>query len=167
MDKEQRAALRKVAEEATPGPWIGCGPSFGDALPKYLNEVTIDREGDEDDGYQICRPPVGLDDKCSADFAYIAAANPQAILQLLDHIEALERDAGRERKKYSGAIYSEAQYLAAQQRTAEACAKVVDSLRELYRNQASGAYDGTYDFKQIAAEEIIETIRNGEWREYL
>jgi uncharacterized protein YukE len=41
----------------------------------------------------------------------------------------------------------------------EKCAKETDAMRSMYRNQASGAYDGTYDCKQIAAEEIIEEIR--------
>ena len=40
----------------------------------------------------------------------------------------------------------------------ERCAKEADAMRSVYRHQSSGAYDGTYDLKQIAAEEIIEEI---------
>lgn len=97
MTPEQLKELRKAAEEATPGPWIGCGPSFGDYMPAYLNEVVVDRQGEEDDCYEVCRSPAGLDKESSCDMAYIAAANPATILQLLDYVESLERDAARYR----------------------------------------------------------------------
>ena len=84
--------LRRLAQAATPGPWIGCGPSFGESLPKYLNEVVVDREGDEDDGYSICNAPIGLDEEHSADMAFIAAANPAVINELLDRLEAAEEE---------------------------------------------------------------------------
>lgn len=85
--------LRRLAQAATPGPWSGCGPSFGESLPKYLNEVVVDREGDEDDGYSICNAPIGMDEEHSADMAFIAAANPAAVSELLDRLEAAESDA--------------------------------------------------------------------------
>lgn len=97
MTPEQLSELRKAAEEATPGPWIGCGPSFGDYKPAYLNEVIVDREGDEDDCYEVCRSPAGLDKEASCDMMYIATASPTTILQLLDYVESLERDAARYR----------------------------------------------------------------------
>ena len=84
--------LRRLAQAATPGPWIGCGPSFGESLPKYLNEVVVDREGDEDDGYSICNAPIGLDEEHSADMAFIAAANPATVSELLDRLEVAEKD---------------------------------------------------------------------------
>ena len=83
--------LRQLAQAATPGPWIGCGPSFGGSLPKYLNEVAVDREGDEDDGYSICNTPIGLDEERSTDMAFIAAANPATVSELLDRLEEAER----------------------------------------------------------------------------
>ena len=86
--------LRRLAQAATPGPWIAAGPSFGESLPKYLNEVAVDREGDEDDGYSICNTPIGLDEELSADMAFIAAANPATVIELLDRLEAAEK--GRE-----------------------------------------------------------------------
>ena len=82
--------LRRLAQAATPGPWIAAGPSFGESLPKYLNEVVVDREGDEDDGYSICNTPIGLE--LSSDMAFIAAANPAAISELLDRLEVAEKD---------------------------------------------------------------------------
>ena len=84
--------LRRLAQAATPGPWIATGPSFGGSLPKYLNEVVVDREGDEGDGYSICNTPIGLDEECSDDMAFIAAANPAAISELLDRLEAAETE---------------------------------------------------------------------------
>ena len=83
--------LRRLAQAATPGPWIAAGPSFGESLPKYLNEVIVDREGDEDDGYSICNAPIGLNEERSDDMAFIAEANPLAIEELLDRLEAAEK----------------------------------------------------------------------------
>ena len=84
--------LRRLAQAASPGPWIAAGPSFGESLPKYLNEVVIDRAGDEDDGYSICGAPLGLDKEGSDDMAFVAAANPATITELLDRLEAAESD---------------------------------------------------------------------------
>ena len=84
--------LRRLARAASPGPWIAAGPSFGESLPKYLNEVVIDRAGDEDDGYSICGAPLGLDKEGSDDMAFVAAANPATITELLDRLESAESD---------------------------------------------------------------------------
>lgn len=77
--------LRKLAMAATPGPWIAAGPSFGAALPKYCNEVLVDRAGDEDDTYTIAQSVSGLDTEpqTTADMAFIAAANPATVLRLI------------------------------------------------------------------------------------
>ena len=83
--------LRRLVQAATPGPWIAAGPSFGESLPKYLNEVVVDREGDEDDCYSICGASIGLDKEGSDDMAFIAAVNPSAISELLDRLEAAEK----------------------------------------------------------------------------
>ena len=85
--------LRRLAQAATPGPWIAAGPSFGESLPKYLNEVVIDRAGDEDDGYSICGAPLGLDKEGSDDMAFVAAANPATTPELLDRLESAESGA--------------------------------------------------------------------------
>jgi len=52
-------------------------------------------------------------------------------------------------------LYTEAQYIAAQQRTAEACAKVCDKI------------DEEYEGEDVLGTWCSEAIRNGEWREYL
>lgn len=75
--------LEQLAKAATPGPWIGAGPSFGDAMPKFINEVLVDRPDEEDDSYEICRSPFCFEDGASNDLRYIAAANPSAISELI------------------------------------------------------------------------------------
>lgn len=88
------AELKKLAEAATPGPWIAAGPSFGGDFPVYCEEVVVDREHDDDDGYGICQAPTGLEKESTHDMSYIAAANPAAILKLLainaELVEALK-----------------------------------------------------------------------------
>ena len=117
--------LRRRLQAATPGPWIAAGPSFGESLPKYLNEVVIDRAGDEDDGYSICNPPIGLDEELSTDMAFIAAANPSAISELLDRLEAAESDA-LEQARLNGMGASREAALMAKLEAAEAAWKVSD-----------------------------------------
>lgn len=87
MDKEQRAALRKLAEEATPGPWM-----------RLFGERTVyDRMEDGCRGNAIVRADLGYSIQDTLNIDYIAAANPSTILQLLDYIETLEKDAARYR----------------------------------------------------------------------
>lgn len=52
--------LESLAKEATPGPWIACGPSFGASQPKFLNEVVVDRPAEDDDGYTVAQSISGL-----------------------------------------------------------------------------------------------------------
>lgn len=92
MNQEQRAALRKLAEEATPGPWY-C---------KHKNEVwssIVLDEGSDCGFIDAWSSPIIEDVQCSAEqlSSYIAAANPSTILSMLDYIDALEKDAGRYR----------------------------------------------------------------------
>ena len=75
--------LEELAKAATTGPWIGAGPSFGAAMPKFINEVLVDRPDEEDDSYEICRSPYYFEDGASNDLLYIAAANPSAISELI------------------------------------------------------------------------------------
>lgn len=66
ITKEQRDALRKAAEAATPGPW-----TVGGSGNQYtINEVSTNVE---------------------ANFDFIAAANPVAVLAVLDDIDALTK----------------------------------------------------------------------------
>ena len=82
------AELARLAEAATAGPWVAAGPSFGADSARYLEEVLVDREGDEDDTYTVCAAPAGLrdDPQTTADMAFIAAASPDAVLALIDQI---------------------------------------------------------------------------------
>ena len=89
--------LERLAESATQGPWVACGPSFGAALPKYLNEVVVDDPDSEEDGIEICQPPTGLDKESSRDMEFIAAANPSVVLELVRRLRESEKDAARYR----------------------------------------------------------------------
>jgi len=82
--------LEAAALAATPGPWIACGPSFGGPKPRYLNEVCVDREEDEDDGYSVCDAPKTMEKESSEDMAYIAASNPAVVLELIRRLRAAE-----------------------------------------------------------------------------
>ena len=68
----------------------GCGPSFGGPKPRYLNEVCVDREEDEDDGYSVCDAPKTMEKESSEDMAYIAASNPAVVLELIRRLRAAE-----------------------------------------------------------------------------
>ena len=83
--------LERLAEAATQGPWIACGPSFGAALPKYLNEVVVDNPDSEEDGIEICQSPTGLEKESSRDMEFIAAANPAVVLELVRRLREAER----------------------------------------------------------------------------
>ena len=88
------AALRKVAEAATPGPWwthhstpseVWCGD---EALTLHL-----DQEGGTDDEWEAWER-VGtrsIGDFGEADAAHVAAFDPPTALALLDRLEAAER----------------------------------------------------------------------------
>ena len=80
--------LRRLAQAATPGPWVSQGRYIG--TPRhmsYIGEVR-DQCGNWSDT-----------EKSRADSAFIAAANPAAVSELLDRLEAAEkeRDALRAR----------------------------------------------------------------------
>ena len=90
--------LERLAESATQGPWIACGPSFGAALPKYLNEVVVDNPDSEEDGIEICQSPTGLEKESSRDMEFIGAANPAVVLELVRRLREAENDAWRYRK---------------------------------------------------------------------
>lgn len=76
MDKDKLNELKELAEKATPGPWI------------Y----------DEEDGTIEPLETVGLrsiiaEPTYSNDAAFIAAANPQTVLELIAEIERREKEA--------------------------------------------------------------------------
>ena len=82
--------LKALAEKATPGPWIAAGPSFGAEHAVYYEDVVVDREGDEDDTFQVCQSPTGLEEQSSNDMEFIGAANPAAILTLIADLESAQ-----------------------------------------------------------------------------
>lgn len=86
MNQEQRAALYKLAEEATPGPWSKYLNTMDDAIVRKMNEA----------GYEQCVISYKSHYK---NANYIAAANPKVIRELLDYIETLEKDAAHKQAR--------------------------------------------------------------------
>lgn len=79
--------LRRLAQEATPGPWkmlpVGDGrQKFAVADSEFLSILTVTDEGGATFG-------TVYDD---ADAEFIAAANPASISELLDRVEAAEKE---------------------------------------------------------------------------
>ena len=82
-----------IAAGPTAGPWVACGPSFGDPLPRWLDCVV--QPDHEDGGAIIALADTGIQDAGIADMAYIAAADPQTIAALLAALDEARRDAER------------------------------------------------------------------------
>ena len=85
-----RAAL---AAGPTAGPWVACGPSFGDPLPRWLDCVV--QPDDEDGGITIARADDGFAGCGTADMAYIAAADPATIAALLAALDDARADLAK------------------------------------------------------------------------
>lgn len=86
--------LRRLAQAATPGPWkmllIGDGrQKFAVADSEFLSILTVTDEGGATFGTMY-------DD---ADAKFITAANPAAITELLDRLEAAEKERDALRAK--------------------------------------------------------------------
>jgi hypothetical protein len=76
-------ALRELAAKATPGPWS--------AVNWTCHAPTTIKGGA--DGEMVVAETTGFGryaDECAVDAVFIAAANPEAVLSLLDYITALE-----------------------------------------------------------------------------
>lgn len=71
--------LRRVAEVATPGPWV----QRGRADPTMVLESR--------NGYRVADCLYGEHPCTSPDAEFIAAANPATVLALLDRVERLEK----------------------------------------------------------------------------
>ena len=85
--------LRRLAQVATPGPWVSHGRYIG--TPRhmsYIGEVR-DQCGNWSDT-----------EKSRADAAFIAAANPAAISELLDRFEAAEKERDWNAERFEEAI---------------------------------------------------------------
>lgn len=81
LTSEQLADLRAKAEAATPGPWITSKAPTGIWVEAPESAVAL--VGDSFSGRE--QGPLNA--------AFIAAANPATILQLLDMVESLETEA--------------------------------------------------------------------------
>jgi hypothetical protein len=68
--------LKRLASEATPGPWWVERPENRDA------EICFGTKGDSSDTYDLIER-YGVD----TDYEYIAAANPDTILALIERVE--------------------------------------------------------------------------------
>jgi hypothetical protein len=84
--------LRRLAEKATPGPWKSFSEITGDdAWNPEEQTITIGAEGVLLATYKTEYVEYPDHEQNAANAAFIAAANPQAVLALLDRIEALEK----------------------------------------------------------------------------
>ena len=93
--------LRRLAEAATPGPWFA-HEAKRSANTKYR---WVGRRHHQQNGSGVCRiiGDPGPPDRKDADAAYIAAANPAAILALLDRLRDAEAREARLREALEAA----------------------------------------------------------------
>ncbi|MCM7201258.1 ead/Ea22-like family protein [Enterobacter hormaechei] len=89
MSHIDKLALREVAEKATPGPWlwINTGSYFSFLVPQSNQDphnCIIDDGSSWGEYGETINPE-------SPDGVFIAAANPAAVLALLDELEAAEK----------------------------------------------------------------------------
>ncbi|QEL55460.1 ead/Ea22-like family protein [Chromobacterium paludis] len=89
LTPDQLSALRAAAEAATPGPW-----RTGGSKPDGLHEITVYGSQvviDTDIGPKVLlEGNSNFQAESVANAAYIAAANPAAILALLAHVDVQE-----------------------------------------------------------------------------
>lgn len=112
MRQEQQAELRQLAMKATPGPWEQDrlrGRGEGDYLPAvvsygldpcYTVGNTVHQCGEQDSGRPIYTQ-ASLDDA-----AFIAAADPQTVLALIDEVERLQREIADLNGRYNRALFA-------------------------------------------------------------
>lgn len=96
MDEtEKYAELRKLAEAATPGPWESDDTTVSQHWSRP--EPWLDVVNDEIACMAYCYGGSVRPIERPEDAAYIAAANPTAVLELLDRLEAAETALERTR----------------------------------------------------------------------
>jgi hypothetical protein len=93
-------ALRALAEEATPGPWESMVSDSGLSYRCLDARVITEREGDLVANADYDGGAEGPHGAEGADAHYIAAANPAAILALLDRLAAVTA----QRDQYAAAV---------------------------------------------------------------
>lgn len=74
--------LKRLAQKATPGPWHVSGYAPEEIRSSNSIVRAVARRAGPEDTWDVAR----------RDAAYIAAANPQAILSLIERLEALEAE---------------------------------------------------------------------------
>ena len=98
------AELRRLAEAATPGPWEAFGAVDGRRGERWLG-VTTDMRAIES---ARAGDVFAAQDCTRQDALFIAAANPAAVLALLDERDALAAKVARVRAWHrAGSIYDE------------------------------------------------------------
>lgn len=102
MNDQNKAELRRLAEAATQGKWVTDGDSVNQHDNVIGHYVAHEKGGRIAEAFANCM--VRTDAKCRANASFIAAANPAAVLSLLDEneqlraeAEPLRKDAGRYR----------------------------------------------------------------------
>ena len=90
-----REELRRLAEAATPGPWVSGDPSFGNGNAQMIVSISDRAMGRDIQGPNL-RPAL-------FDVEFIAAANPAAVLGLLDQLDAAEAKLAAVREIHSSA----------------------------------------------------------------
>lgn len=142
--------LRKIAEAATPGPWVACSEGDPDGTRRYT--VNPDREL----GTDVCA--MGYDVAGSANVEFIATFDPPTVLALLNRLEQAERNADTYQKLYEQRAESLEQAEQAVARMREAATAMANhSLPEAPRG---GAWETAHG-AQLFAKDILETL-NGE-----
>ena len=108
------AELRRLAEAATPGPWEAFGAVDGRRGERWLG-VTTDMRATE---AARAGDVFAAQDCTRQDALFIAAANPAAVLGLLDHLAHMReaRDNARaEVKRLAAVVEAAREYAAARQ----------------------------------------------------
>lgn len=81
-----------MSTQHTPGPWICAGPSFGDPLPRYINEIVTVEEDEHGGVETICRLPVNYRDPENEANARLIAAAPDMLAALIVAREFISTD---------------------------------------------------------------------------
>jgi hypothetical protein len=90
MTDVNKAELRRLAEAATPGKWLTDGDEVGIVGGNVIGAYVAQKDGGRiGQAFVNCLVPTA--EKCRANAAFIAAANPAAVLSLLDECESGEQ----------------------------------------------------------------------------
>jgi len=91
LTQEQRAELRAKAEAATPGPWYATDGVVWAIVPVMGMGYDTGRNGEPIPIPVVEPSQERIADSSEQDAAYIAAADPQTVLALLDALEEAEQ----------------------------------------------------------------------------